>query len=120
MKLEHKRFKLAHMLHKIFKFLTKYNSDIPWKVGDKVKDDLTMTVATVVGVEWANGNVRDSKGKRHKYAGCVAIWLDNDYLDGGRHPWEISDPIPEKEIKTWQESTSKHRERLEKRLGSKP
>ncbi len=119
MKLEHKRLKLAHMFHKLFKFFTKFNTPILWKVGDKVVDDLTMTVATVVGVEWADGAVRTSQGSKVNYYGCVAIWLDNEYLDGGRHPWEISDPIPPDQISIWQNTTLKQRERLEKRFGKK-
>lgn len=119
MKLEHKRFKFAHMLHRLAKFFTRYKGPVLWKVGDKVVDDLTMTVSTIVGVEWADGCVRNSKGTKSNHYGCVAIWLDNEYLDGGRHPWEVSEPIPPDQINIWQESTRKHRERLEKRSGKK-
>lgn len=48
------------------------------KVGDLVKDDLTRTVCTVVKVETSPN-------------GSVGIWLDNDYLGGGRHPWEVTE-----------------------------
>jgi hypothetical protein len=48
------------------------------KIGDKVKDDLTNSVAIIVKVDIdANGN--------------IGYFVDNDYLGGGRHPWEITE-----------------------------
>lgn len=47
------------------------------KVGDRVMDDLTNEIKTVISI---------SKD-RH---GNVGIWLDSDYLGGGRHPWEVT------------------------------
>lgn len=49
-----------------------------FKVGDLVKDDLTRTVATIVKIDISPD-------------GIVGIWLDNDYLEGGRHPWEVTE-----------------------------
>jgi len=55
------------------------------RVGDIVWDDLTQTKACVERV------TEDERGN-------VGIWLDNDYLEGGRHPWEVSEyPLPSKE-----------------------
>ena len=45
--------------------------------GLTVRDDLTQTNAKIVKIE------KDSNGN-------IGIWLDNSYLRGGRHPWEIS------------------------------
>jgi len=47
------------------------------KEGDEVHDDLTRTVCKIVII------TVDEFGNK-------GIWLDNGYLDGGRHPWEIS------------------------------
>lgn len=49
-----------------------------FKVGDKVHDDLTGKEARIVRIE------TDSLGN-------VGIWLDSEYLAGGRHPWEVSE-----------------------------
>jgi hypothetical protein len=46
------------------------------KEGDIVWDDLTASKAKIIKVSVDRG--------------CVGYWLDNDYLGGGRHPWEIS------------------------------
>jgi hypothetical protein len=45
--------------------------------GDTIHDDLTSQSAKIVRIS------SDNYGNR-------SYWLDNDYLDGGRHPWEIS------------------------------
>lgn len=50
------------------------------KEGDEVYDDLTHNLSKVMKI------TVDEFGNK-------GIWLDNDYLDGGRHPWEIS-PVP--------------------------
>lgn len=47
------------------------------KEGDEVYDDLTRKISKIVKI------TVDKFGNK-------GIWLDNDYLDGGRHPWEIS------------------------------
>lgn len=48
--------------------------------GETVWDDLTGTNARVLRVE------ADEFGN-------IGVWLENDYLGGGRFPWEISPPI---------------------------
>jgi hypothetical protein len=45
-------------------------------VGDLVRDDLTRDVVKIVRIE-GDG-----------YA--VGVWIDHPYLDGGRHPWELT------------------------------
>ncbi len=47
------------------------------KVGDLVWDDLLGSNAVIVKLG------RDKHGN-------LGIWVDNDYLDGARFPWEIS------------------------------
>ena len=47
------------------------------RVGDEVWDDLTYTKARVVRIQVNAGQT-------------AGIWLDNDWVGGGRHPWEIS------------------------------
>ncbi len=46
-------------------------------IGDEVHDDLTSKRSKIINI------TEDPKGN-------FGIWLDNDYLGGGRHPWEIS------------------------------
>ena len=47
------------------------------KIGDRVKDDLTGKIVTIERI-----NV-DTKGN-------VGLWVSSEYLDGGRHPWEVT------------------------------
>lgn len=49
------------------------------RVGDTVWDDLTGTKAKVTRISVSTSEPQ-----------TVGIWLDSEYLDGGRHPWEIS------------------------------
>jgi hypothetical protein len=56
-----------------------YGILIKAEVGDEVWDDLTKTKAKVIRVH-------------HDDFGNTGYWLDNDYLGGGRHPWELSPP----------------------------
>ena len=53
------------------------------EAGDIVWDDLLRVNAVIVRVDF------DQHGN-------VGYWLNNDYLGGGRHPWEIS---PAREFK---------------------
>ena len=55
-------------------------------LGEKVNDDLTGETATIIGIETKMGrcNGIDYHGQ------VVGYWLDNDWLGGGRHPWEIT------------------------------
>lgn len=48
-----------------------------FNVGERVWDDLLDCHAKIVRID------TDQHGN-------TGIWLDNDYLGGGRHPWEIS------------------------------
>lgn len=48
------------------------------KVGDKVLDDLTRKEHIIVKI------TEDKFGNK-------GIWIDSDYLEGGRHPWEITE-----------------------------
>jgi hypothetical protein len=57
---------------------------MPFLVGDTVHDMLTQSQAKVVGLSYEEG-----KTPKGTSIGCWAIWLENDYLGGGRHPWEI-------------------------------
>lgn len=105
-----------HWFHRFLKFIAKYNADVHWKVGDTVIDDLTLTVCKVTGVQYAHGRVGCGGHKQFaKYNGSIAIWLDNEYLDGGRHPWEISDPIPEEDIAVCTKEINKYRQQAEQR-----
>lgn len=57
-------------------------------VGETVFDDLTMKEAEVIGIIFEHGkkNVKDLRTA----CSCIGYWLDNDYLSGGRHPWELT------------------------------
>lgn len=49
-----------------------------FKVGDTVKDDLTRKITTIKRIE-------------HDKHGNSGIWLvDSSYLEGARHPWELT------------------------------
>jgi len=111
MNMSHKRFNMIHLLRNLARFFTSYQIALPWKIGDTVVDDLTMTLAKIQGIEWSEGKVIDSKGRRQHYSGCVVLWLDNDYLDGGRHPWEVSDPLSTEEISKWDVSLKNYRKK---------
>lgn len=61
--------------------------DTEFNVGEKVWDDLTMQEATVIGITFEHGKkkVEDKRTASR----CVGYWIDNNYLGGGRHPWEL-------------------------------
>lgn len=48
--------------------------------GETVRDDLTGRNARILRVDFDE-------------FGNAAIWLESDYLGGGRFPWEISRPL---------------------------
>lgn len=54
-----------------------YNID--FNIGEMVYDDLTGKDEVILNITLGEG-----KGK------TVGYWLSGDYLEGGRHPWEIS------------------------------
>ncbi len=57
---------------------TDYN--LTFDIGEMVHDDLTNTDAVVMNVTLGT----DPRTK------TVGYWVNGDYLEGGRHPWEIS------------------------------
>lgn len=59
-----------------------------FEVGERVWDDLTGKVATIIGLEYIEG--RRGLLDRSTAVGCVGYWVDNECVNGGRHPWEIS------------------------------
>jgi hypothetical protein len=62
---------------------------ISYKVNQIVRDGLTGKISVVSGIEYKHGK---RFGERCFGVHTVAIWLNNDYLGGGRNPWEISKP----------------------------
>jgi hypothetical protein len=72
-------------LKRLYDQLRRTTIPVPCSVGDKVRDDLTRQEATVIGIQMSEGNCDGKKSIR-----VWGIWLDNAYLGGGRHPWEIS------------------------------
>lgn len=58
------------------------------EVGDRVLDDLTCKPATIIGRSYHEG--RKGPSDRANNMGSVGYWVDNDYMGGGRHPWEIT------------------------------
>lgn len=56
------------------------------RVGDTVWDDLTMREARVLRISISDGDHLPLVDDR----GTVGIWIENDHVGGGRHPWEIS------------------------------
>jgi hypothetical protein len=105
-------------LHKLLNFFTRYTLPIPWKVGDFVIDDLTHEISKVTGISYEDGRTpsHGNMFKWHNSQGCVGVWLDNKHLDGGRFPWEISNPLTEEEIISWHPKLEKYRQELEARM----
>jgi|GEM_PF-3143765 len=73
------------MEHKIKDFEIAYDEhgypDMNVEIGDIVMDDLTNEICEVVGLEPKEG--------LDAWQGNAVI-LDCDYLDGWRHPWEVT------------------------------
>lgn len=61
-----------------------------YKVGQVVRDDLTRKISVIIGISYKDGTNRD---KDFNCSHCLGLWLNNDYLGGGRHPWEVSSAI---------------------------
>lgn len=78
-----------------------------------VIDDLTHTICEVKGIEFANGKCPQPDGRVINSYGCVGVWIDNEWLDGGRHPWEISDALSKEEILLWQPVLDRHRQEMQ-------
>lgn len=64
------------------------NLNNEFEVGEKVFDDLTAKEATVIGISWARGFTENNRLRNQ--LDTLGYWLDNDYLGGGRHPWELT------------------------------
>lgn len=62
----------------------------PFVVGELVHDDLTRHKCKVIGISYGYGKVWEGGKQVHYGVGAWGIWLDDPYLDGGRHPWEVS------------------------------
>lgn len=58
-----------------------------FQVGEEVHDDLTRTKCKVIGISYMNGYCGNPLENNY---GCWGIWIDSDYCDGGRHPWELT------------------------------
>ena len=66
--------------------------NLQFSIGETVYDDLTKKPARIIGITCSVG-----KQGTHKGAGTypdefwvIGYWVDNTWVDGGRHPWEIS------------------------------
>ena len=53
----------------------------PFQPGVRVRDDLD------------GGKIRVIRKVDYDEFGNAGVWLTSEYLDGGRHPWEISNPV---------------------------
>jgi hypothetical protein len=61
--------------------------NLPFFVGEKVHDNLTGKETVVIGVEYFDGRKYKSDIEQ---ISSVEIWIDDDFLNGIRHPWEIN------------------------------
>jgi hypothetical protein len=59
-----------------------------FEVGEKVYDGLTAKEAIIIGICWARGCTNGDKYCHQ--LDTIGYWVDNDYLEGGRHPWEVT------------------------------
>jgi hypothetical protein len=48
-----------------------------FKIGQVVRDDLTGKTVTIERINISTN-------------GSVGLWVSSEYLDGGRHPWEVT------------------------------
>ena len=64
-----------------------YTQVFDFLVGDSVWDDLTNSKAKIIGIGYFNGH---KFGEHIDACHTVGYWLDNAYLGGARHPWEIT------------------------------
>jgi hypothetical protein len=69
---------------------------LEFQVGDEVFDDLMYNPKTkerhkckVVGVAYHNGASLDLKELNHSHH-CIGYRVDSEWLDGLRHPWELT------------------------------
>lgn len=64
-----------------------YDKLFEFKIGEIVWDDLLAQKSIRIGITYENGK---KYGELITHAHAVGYWLNNGYLGGGRHPWEIS------------------------------
>ena len=64
------------------------NIECEYDIGQDVVDDLTQKLTKIIGMTYTEGRTC-SNSKRHN-VGSWMIVVDSDYLDGARHPWEVS------------------------------
>ena len=57
-------------------------------VDEIVYDTLTNTETRIIGISYSLGFTNGNTSAKN--IGSFGYWVDNDYLSGGRHPWEIS------------------------------
>jgi hypothetical protein len=114
-----KQNNFVNCIKKFIRLFFSYRLEMQWKVGDYVVDDLTLRVCKIAGIEWAEGKSVAHDGRIVNHMGSIGIWLDNDYLDGGRHPWEISEPLKPEDIKKWEHELDIYRKKLEQKQSSK-
>jgi len=61
----------------------------PFNVGEEVYDDLTQKICKVIGLSYEIGRT-DPDHPGVSSIGCWGIWIDSPWVDGGRHPWEVT------------------------------
>jgi len=61
----------------------------PYSKHDVVWDDLTGHEVIVNGIQYAEGHIHP-EGPNPDHLACWGIYVGSTYLDGARHPWEIS------------------------------
>lgn len=58
-----------------------------FNVGDEVWDTLTEKKVKIIGLSFATG--KQGINSKVKLLDVVDYWVDDKYLEGGRHLWEI-------------------------------
>jgi len=59
-----------------------------FNIDEKVFDDLTGTEAIIIGITFSAGYTEGNLLRNS--CNCIGYWLNNQYLEGSRHPWEIT------------------------------
>jgi len=80
-----KEKKLKNKLRKRYRMIQINNE---FEVGERVHDDLTASLAMIIGISFKRGQ----KGLKDNSIAIdtIGYWVDNNYLGGGRYPWEIT------------------------------
>jgi len=58
----------------------------PFNIGDSVFDILTKKKCKVIGITYDKGVTNN---KNCNSVGTWGIYINSDYMDGARHPWEL-------------------------------